>query len=162
VFDAASIATLIRRFQGQLVAMTADPTQPLLSTDLLDGSERARLDGHGGRAVLTQPAHSAVAAPENHQTSGGYRAPATRVEQILAGIYAHVLGVDRVGIDESFFDLGGDSLSAMRTVAAINATLNTHLAVPAIINTPSIRSLSHQLATQPNPAKPHPTPTSDR
>src|SRR6202007_1667802 len=46
-----------------------------------------------------------------------YRAPGSAVEEILAGIYAQVLGLERVGVDESFFELGGDSLSAMRVVA---------------------------------------------
>ncbi|WP_141119917.1 non-ribosomal peptide synthetase, partial [Mycobacterium malmoense] len=48
----------------------------------------------------------ALPAPEYH--ASGYRAPTTPTEEILAGIYAQVLGVDRVGIDQSFFDLGGD------------------------------------------------------
>ena len=74
----------------------------------------------------------------------GYRAP-TLVEQILAGIYAQVLGVDRVGVDESFFDLGGDSLSAMRAIAAINTALDIHLAVPTLFDAPSVRSLSERL-----------------
>ncbi|MGH7290892.1 MAG: amino acid adenylation domain-containing protein, partial [Myxococcota bacterium] len=47
----------------------------------------------------------ALPAPE-YQDVDHYRAPTNAVEEILAGIYAHVLGLDRVGIDQSFFDLG--------------------------------------------------------
>src|SRR5262249_15174089 len=42
-------------------------------------------------------------------------------EEILAGIYAQVLGLDRVGVDDSFFDLGGDSISSMQVVARARA-----------------------------------------
>ena len=61
----------------------------------------------------------ALPAPEYHD-GDQYRAPGTPTEEILAGIYAQVLGVERVGVDDSFFDLGGDSLSAMRLIAAVN------------------------------------------
>jgi non-ribosomal peptide synthetase component F len=145
VFDAASIETVIERFKRVLVAMTADPTQPLSSMDLLDAGEHARLDGWGSQAALTQPAITPVSAPEYQGNGGGHRAPATLVEQILADIYAQVLAVDRVGVDESFFDLGGDSLSGMRVVAAINTALDIHLAVTALFDAPSVRSLSQQL-----------------
>ena len=145
VFDVASIEALIERFKRVLVAMTSHPTRRLSSMDLLDGGEHARLDGWGNRAVLTQPATTAVSAPEYNDNGDGYRAPATPVEQILANIYAQVLGVDRVGVDESFFDVGGDSLCAMRAIAAINTALDIHLAVPTLFDAPSVRSLSQQL-----------------
>ena len=56
VFDAASIEALIERFRRVVEALTADPTRPLSSIDLLDAGEHARLDAIGNRAVLTQPA----------------------------------------------------------------------------------------------------------
>ena len=86
----------------------------------------------------------ALPAPE-YTEGDGYRAPTTPVEEILAGIYAEVLGVERVGVDDSFFDLGGDSLSAMRLVAAIETGLDTSLSVPTVFEAPSVRSLSQQL-----------------
>ena len=133
-----------RALQRVLVAMTADPTQPLSSMDL---------DERDDRTLFAQPLTTSVSAPGHHDNGGNYRAPATLVEQVLAGIWAEVLGVDRVGVDESFFDLGGDSLSAMRAIAAINTALDTDLAVPTLINAPSVRSLSEQLSRHTSPAK---------
>ncbi|WP_415823103.1 condensation domain-containing protein, partial [Mycobacterium senriense] len=54
-------------------------------------------------------------------TGSGYRAASDPVEEILARIYADVLGVDRVGVDDSFFDLGGDSILSMQVVARARA-----------------------------------------
>ena len=50
-----------------------------------------------------------------------FRAPQNLTEEILAGIYAQVLGLERVGVDESFFDLGGDSILSMQVVARARA-----------------------------------------
>ncbi|QIS22154.1 non-ribosomal peptide synthase/polyketide synthase [Nocardia terpenica] len=57
------------------------------------------------------------ALPEPVFTGGRYRAPRNPREELLCTIYAEVLGVSRVGIDDSFFDLGGDSIVAIRLVA---------------------------------------------
>jgi non-ribosomal peptide synthase protein (TIGR01720 family) len=145
VFDGAGVEALMDRFMRVLVAMTADPTQRLSQTDLPDEPEQAPLERQANRAVLTQAATTPASVPEIPDTGDGYRAPATVVEQILAGIYAQVLGLERVGVDESLFDLGGDSLSAMRVIAAINTALDIHLAVRTLFEAPSVRSLSQQL-----------------
>ena len=74
-----------------------------------------------------------------------YRAPASAIEEILAGIYAQVLGVERVGVDDSFFELGGDSLSAMRLVAAVNAGLDAGLSVRAVFEAPTVAQLAPRI-----------------
>ncbi len=85
----------------------------------------------------------ALPAPE--YTAGEYRAPETPTEEILAGIYAEILGVERVGIDDSFFDLGGDSISAMRLIAAINASLDAGLAVRVVFEAPTVAQLAPRI-----------------
>ncbi|WP_165612814.1 condensation domain-containing protein, partial [Mycolicibacterium fortuitum] len=82
----------------------------------------------------------ALPAPE-YQHTDEYRAPTTPTEEIVAGIYAQVLGLDRVGVDESFFDLGGDSLQAMRLVAALNRTLNAGLEERVVFDAPTVAQL---------------------
>jgi amino acid adenylation domain-containing protein len=76
-----------------------------------------------------------------------YRAPASPTEEIVAGIYAQVLGLDRVGVDDSFFDLGGDSLSAMRLIAAVNTSLDGGLAVRTIFDAPTVSGLAQRVGS---------------
>src|SRR5208283_4409921 len=86
----------------------------------------------------------ALPAPE-YQDVDPYRAPASAVEEILAGIYARVLGLERVGVDDSFFDLGGDSLLAMRLVAAVNTGLDAGLSVRAVFEAPTVAQLAPRI-----------------
>ncbi|MEB4212392.1 condensation domain-containing protein, partial [Mycobacterium sp. 94-17] len=83
----------------------------------------------------------ALPAPD-YGDGGRYRAPSTPTEEILAGIYGQVLGVERVGVDDSFFDLGGDSLSAMRLVAAVNAGVGGGVSVRAVFDAPTVAGLA--------------------
>ncbi|WP_337958252.1 amino acid adenylation domain-containing protein [Mycolicibacterium septicum] len=147
VFDGETVEALMERFKKVLVGMTAHPGRRVSSLDLL--TKTARLDGWGRKAVSARPDTGAVPAPETGEADGAYRPPATLVEQIVASIYAEVLGVDRVGVEESFFDAGGDSISAMRAIAAINGALDVELTMLALFDAPSVRSLAQQLANAP-------------
>ncbi|WP_051854505.1 non-ribosomal peptide synthetase [Streptomyces sp. NRRL B-1347] len=61
------------------------------------------------------------ALPEPEFTTGAYRAPRTRREQVIADVYADVLGLDRVGVDDDFFAVGGDSIRSIQVVSRARA-----------------------------------------
>jgi thioesterase domain-containing protein/acyl carrier protein len=85
----------------------------------------------------------ALPAPEYR--AGEYRAPVDATEAALAAGYGRVLGVQRIGTDESFFDLGGDSISAMRLVTAIKADLDLDVSVATIFEAPTVAALAARL-----------------
>ncbi|MBO0675928.1 amino acid adenylation domain-containing protein [Mycolicibacterium sp. S2-37] len=120
VFDQADIDALVEQFQRVVVAMVTDPTQPLAPTAARDDAEPA--------------------APAN-APAAGRRTPTTDVERILVGVVAGVLGRESVGVEDSFFDLGGDSLSAMQVITAINAALEVDLPVTALFEAPTVALL---------------------
>ncbi|MFC9556998.1 amino acid adenylation domain-containing protein [Rhodococcus sp. NPDC056960] len=60
---------------------------------------------------------SALPHPQFGFREHAFRAPATPAEELLAGLVAEALGVDRVGVDDSLFALGGDSIVAMQIAA---------------------------------------------
>jgi amino acid adenylation domain-containing protein len=89
----------------------------------------------------------ALPAPE-YQDVDRYRAPADPVEETLAGIYAQILGVERVGVDDSFFDLGGHSLTAMRLVARVQAELGVEVPVQTVFDEPTVARLAQRMKPQ--------------
>ncbi|MGY2061684.1 phosphopantetheine-binding protein, partial [Nocardia gipuzkoensis] len=86
------------------------------------------------RKALPEPVFSVDAA--------GYRAPRTHAEEIVAGIFADVLSQDRVGIDDNFFDLGGNSLVATQVVSRISAAFGIRLGVRALFETPTVAGIA--------------------
>ncbi len=59
----------------------------------------------------------ALPAPAWETTGSGHTAPRTEAERVLADIWAQVLGVDRVGVEDDFFELGGDSIISIQVVS---------------------------------------------
>ncbi|MGI5218677.1 amino acid adenylation domain-containing protein [Nocardia sp. CA-290969] len=76
-----------------------------------------------------------------------FRAPATWLEELVADAFAQVLHTDRVGADDDFFALGGDSLSASLVVARVGAALGVRIPVRALFETPTVAGLARHTAT---------------
>jgi aryl carrier-like protein len=93
------------------------------------------------------------ALPKPDFTPSSYRAPRTPQEEIMAGLFAEVLGLKQVGLDDNFFHLGGHSLLAMRLVERIRSVTGSNIKVIKIVGNPTVAKLASHLPAMANPQK---------
>ncbi|HEX7186485.1 MAG TPA: amino acid adenylation domain-containing protein [Thermoanaerobaculia bacterium] len=77
-----------------------------------------------------------------------YVAPRMPVEELLAGMYAELLGVEKVGINDSFFELGGHSLQGTRLMAQVRDAFGVDLKVRALFESPTVAELAVAIALE--------------
>ncbi|APE36002.1 hypothetical protein BOX37_21015 [Nocardia mangyaensis] len=85
------------------------------------------------------------ALPAPQLVAREFRAAVTPSEQLVAGVVAEVLGIERVGLDDDFFDLGGNSLIATRVAARLGAAVRRQVPVARIFETPVVAELAAAL-----------------
>jgi len=100
--------------------------------------DRLPLNANGkvDRAALREP------QPEEALASAVYIAPRTPTEQRIADIWARVLGVEPIGIDDSFFDLGGHSLLAMQLISRISEDIGLKVPLVHLFENPTVAGLA--------------------
>jgi amino acid adenylation domain-containing protein len=143
----------------RLVAYAASAAQPAPSPDVLRSFLAERLPGYlVPAAFVVLPAlprspngkvdRRALPPPPvaRPALSGAYASPRNGAEEQLAAIWARVLRIDRVGIEDNFFDLGGDSLRAVQLASEVSAATGVELPVKAVLTHPTVAAEAEVVA----------------
>jgi amino acid adenylation domain-containing protein len=99
---------------------------------------------------VDRPNLHALPAPDSAnlarlELAGAYVAPRTMVEETLAGIWSKVLGVNQVGIHDSFFDLGGHSLLATQAISRVREAFQLELPLRSLFEAPTVAGLAESV-----------------
>ncbi|HXQ72015.1 MAG TPA: amino acid adenylation domain-containing protein, partial [Pyrinomonadaceae bacterium] len=93
------------------------------------------------RKALPDPGQMALDSGQS------YVAPRTVIEEVLAAIWRHVLGHERIGRDDNFFWLGGHSLLAMQIISRVRESFHVELPVRSIFESPTLAELGERIET---------------
>ncbi|MEU7876336.1 amino acid adenylation domain-containing protein, partial [Dactylosporangium sp. NPDC049140] len=153
--DAAVIAG-----DGRLVAYVVPAGAEAPTADVLRGWLGGRLPQYMVPSVFVELTalplnrngkldRGALPAPDGRQLAAGgaYVAPDGPVQELLAGVWSELLGVERVGAGDDFFSLGGHSLLATQLVSRIRAVLGVEVPVAAVFDAPTVAGLGSLLST---------------
>ena len=83
-------------------------------------------------------------APQYGSDAGG-RAPKGPEQELLCTLFAQALGVPRVTLDDSFFDLGGDSIMLIQLVTRIRAAFGCKLSIRLFYEAPTVAAVSEKI-----------------
>ena len=120
----------------------AELPQVVVSTrDLGAVGEHLRALAWGGAAAV--PARAAYARPD---LRSAYAAPGSPTEEALAAIWQELLGIERVGVNDNFFDLGGHSLLATQVISRVREALHAEISLEDLFAAPTVSGLAGRVA----------------
>ncbi|WP_353769880.1 condensation domain-containing protein [Okeania sp. SIO1F9] len=159
LFEVETISRMLSDYQNLLSAAVETPEQPISQLPLMTESERDEILVERNNKTKDDSADKFIhqlfeeqakktsdvfaVVPDSISVSREYVAPQTQTQKILAEIWQEVLGIEKVGIYDNFFDLGGHSLTAVKLVSQICRNFNISLSVKTLFLHPIIAELSN-------------------
>lgn len=136
-------ADVVKIYAADLVTILRAIGRPakLLVTDL-----------QGLLPASTRAKAGALAATKVPEARAPYSAPTTEAERAVAALWQDLFAVERVSLDDNFFDLGGHSLLLLQAHSRLRATVRSDLPVVALLQYPTVRTLGRYLSGQATPA----------
>ena len=111
----------------RLISSDEAPGQVMIAAQALDDQARmARHEAGGGQRRLVDTE---------------YRDPETTTEELLKQIWENTLGMTKIGVDDDFGELGGDSINAIMLQVRVNETFNLDLTLAVLLSHPTIKIL---------------------
>jgi len=124
----------LRRFLGERLPEYMVPTA-FVSLETMPTTPNGKVD----RRSLPEPAWAQALG------AGEYVAPRTPLESQLAAVWTEILGVPKIGVHDSFFELGGNSLMAVRLTARIRAEFQVELPLVSLFTAPTLGTLAERV-----------------
>jgi thioesterase domain-containing protein/acyl carrier protein len=143
LFDAATIAQLLDRFQSLLDILVANPDQPLSSLPCFATAELSQSSIAADPQIEVSTQFAASQADLKQVRSSTFIAPRDELERQMARIWESVLQIQSIGVKDNFFELGGHSLLAVRLSAQIEKTLGKALSFGTLFQSPTIEQLAN-------------------
>jgi acyl transferase domain-containing protein/acyl carrier protein len=125
---------IMENHQPQVLVSTRDLNLIIRQWDAPENDDSALLE--------EKEEKTSVEALDRPLLSSEYAAPTNQTEETLEGIIQTFFGYDQVGIDDDFFELGGDSLKAITVAVNIHKELKVKISLEQIFKTPTIRGLA--------------------
>jgi len=134
-------ATIRRLLRAKLPTYMVPAT--IMTLPELPRTERGKIDRAALPPPRTAPASSGV--------------PRTQWEVLLADLWARVLELEEIGVDDDFLELGGDSLAAEELRALVREELGVHLPATAVIDAPTLAEFARKVSVADRSGPAHPT-----
>jgi amino acid adenylation domain-containing protein len=149
IFERATVERMAGDFRALLEALAADPARRLSEVPLSGlGDARNATRRDAGRAAARGLLGAPAPGAQDAAGPAPFLPPRTDTERALARIWTEVLGRDRVGVHDDFFEAGGHSLLVLQLVSRVREALRIDVPALRVFETPALGALAEWIDSE--------------